>query len=350
MSGPMTGDAAMIHAAKSGDQAAFAALAEQHRGALTLYCYQILGTLQDAEDMVQEAFLRAWLRIASFDGRAAFRTWLYRIATNVCLDFLRQHRSKQEVALDLDAESWPASASDSGAARPAVDPFPTHLLPALDLNPEEAVVLRESVSLAFMHLLQRLPARQRVIVILRDVLNWRAREVAEFLDVSELAVNSALLRARAALQTAPGSAKSAAGRPSPAVHAALLSRYTQAWETHDLDALMAVLREDVVILMPPLPLAYQGKATIREFLLGAAFGPQQRWTIRPAAANDQPAFAFYQRQGEVDFRLAGLEVLTLDDEGVSRIDHYALGLTPFGPEPIDPPWLRHFGLAWELKE
>lgn len=354
-------DAELLEAARSGDAGAFAILSEPHRSLLLTHCYQILGSLQDAEDAVQEALLRAWLHLAGFEERSAFRTWLYRIATNVCLDVLRRHqdiRTDYELHDPDDEELSP----DSFSPLPSIEPIPSRMLAFREPDPEAAVLTRESVSIAFMTLLHQLPPRQRVIVILRDVLGWQAREVAEFLGMSDPAVNSALIRARAALQATPdGSRRQASRLPDEGIRA-LLHRYVEAWQQRNIDQFLALLREDALITMPPFPLWFNGKAAIRDFIHGAVFAQPGTWKLVDTAANGQPALAVYQAAPPFSsFQLVGLQILTVryrlhsseesgaaDAMAIARIDHYMIGETSFRPEPVEPSWLPYFDLPFRL--
>lgn len=338
--------AALLRAARSGDELAFADLSEPHRNALMTHCYQLLGSLEDAEDMVQETLLRAWSRLDGFDGRSAFRTWLYRIATNLCIDHLRKQQRQGGAALEFDSVDVGSEEEEGAwAARyPSIDPLPDGLLPMVEASPETAYLVRESVNIAFMTLVHRLPPRQRVILLLRDVLNWQTREVAEFLDTTELAVNSALLRARSAVQ------EGRSGRTPQAGARVLLRRYVDAWETRNIDAFMALLKEDALISMPPLPISFEGISAIREFVTTTVFDPQVRWTFRRAGANGQPAFVPYRREGNGRFEIAGLQLLTLDDDRIVRIDHYVIGRMPGATDAVYPPWLRFFDFPLSLDE
>ncbi len=276
----------------SGDTACAASPADQlepYRRELTGYCYRMLGSIYEAEDAVQETMLRAWRALATFEDRAGLRPWLYRIATNVCLDLLKA-RSRR--ALPMDVAPVATGELRRGDARPEetwVQPAPDRLILPADGDPAEHAVSRESVRLAFIAALQHLAPRQRAVLILRDVLRWRAAEVASLLDTSADAVNSALRRARAALTTIDRD--SASSQPA-AADRELLGAYVNAFERDDVDALVALLREDAVLEMPPFELWMQGPDDIRRWLLAAdAFG-QELFT--PVSANGSPAVAVYR--------------------------------------------------------
>jgi RNA polymerase sigma-70 factor (ECF subfamily) len=269
----------------------------QHRGELTGYCYRMLGSAFDADDAVQDTMVRAWRGLDRFEGRAALRSWLYRIATNVCLDLLasRQRRARP---MDLSASAWQPVEASLGARRPEA----TWVEPILDSqvltsagDPADMAVERESIRLAFVAALQHLPPRQRAVLILRDVLRWKADEVAELLDSSVASVNSALQRARATL----GSERV---RESPSVDPldddgrALLERYVQAFESYDIDAFVALLHEDATQNMPPYEMWLQGRADIGAWMVGPGHACRGS-RLLPTMANGRPAFAHYKPSG-----------------------------------------------------
>ena len=265
---------------------------EDHRVELTGYCYRMLGSAFEAEDAVQETLVRAWRSLDRFEGRAALRTWLYRIATNVCLSMLS---ASQRRARPMDLTQ--ASTADAGLPAPLpeatwIEPIPDgRVVPAGD-DPAEVAVARESVRLAFVAALQRLPPRQRAVLILREVLRWKADEVAELLETTVASVNSALQRARSTL--AAGNA-SAAEPPMPMDDAqrALLARYVDAFERYDMDALTSLLRQDAIWNMPPYDLWLQTHDDIRAWCLGPGIGCLGSRLI-PTTANGSPAFGQYK--------------------------------------------------------
>jgi RNA polymerase sigma-70 factor, ECF subfamily len=262
---------------------------EQYRRELVGYCYRMLGSIYEAEDAVQDAMLRAWRALPTFEDRTGLRPWLYRIATNVCIDMLRG-RSRR--ALPVDVAPVASGELRRGDARPEatwIQPAPDSLVLPADGDPAERAVSRESVRLAFIAALQHLAPRQRAVLILRDVLRWRAAEVAALLETSTDAVNSTLRRARAALPAMDRDA--APTQPLPGDRE-LLAAYIDAFERNDVGALVGLLRDDAILEMPPFELWMQGPDDIRRWLLAVdAFG-QERFT--PVNANGSPAVAVYR--------------------------------------------------------
>ena len=265
---------------------------EEQRAALTGHCYRMLGSAAEADDAVQETVLRAWRSLERFDGRASLRTWLYRIATNVCLDALAD-RSRRARPMELGPEG---SADDPLNELPRthwLEPIPdSKALPA-DADPSELLVLRQSIRLAFVAALQHLPPRQRAALLLTEVLGWSAAEVAETLETSIAAVNSALQRARATLATRDVSAGGGALSES---QSRLLNRYVEAFHRYDVDALTALLREDAAFSMPPYALWLRGREPVRSWLLGRGAGCRGS-RLLPIAACASPAFAHYKPAG-----------------------------------------------------
>ncbi|MFJ5118802.1 sigma-70 family RNA polymerase sigma factor [Kitasatospora sp. NPDC088548] len=264
---------------------------ERFRTELTGYCYRMLGSLFEAEDAVQETMVRAWRGHQGFEGRAALRSWLYRIATNVCLDALNGRRNRAR-PMDLAGPSTVATATDAQLPEVTwIGPAPDgRILPETG-DPAEVAAQRDSVRLAFVAVLQRLAPRQRAVLILREVLGWRAAEVAELLGVTVASVNSALQRARAVL-----AADGAAARPAPDLdddHRALLARYVTAFERYDMDGLAALLHEDVTLNMPPYALWLRGHAELRAWMLGPGHGCRGSRLV-PVTANGGPAFGQYR--------------------------------------------------------
>jgi RNA polymerase sigma-70 factor (ECF subfamily) len=312
-------------AARSGDQAAFGRLIEPYRRELLLHCYRMLGSFEDAEDVLQETFLRAWRRLGSFEGRAPFRAWCYKIATHAALD-ARDHLRRRSMPMLTHAPADPRGPLPPAPTEPLwLDPLPDSFLPAEVSNPEALYDRRESVSLAFLAALQRLPGRQRAVLILRDVLAWRAEEVAELLGVSVNSVNSALQRARATMRALPDTFRADTAPPAAGDGvAALLARYVQAWEAADVPGLVTLLREDAALTMPPLPAWYRGREAILAFLqwhlfMGAAVG---RFRLVPARANDCPAFAVYDLDAAGVYRPAALQVLGITGDGIAAIHDF----------------------------
>lgn len=298
---------------------------ESHRIELTGYCYRMLGSAFEAEDAVQETMVRAWKGFERFEGRASMRSWLYRIATNVCFDM---HGSPQRRARPMDLSSPGAATTPPEAALGGALPEATWLEPMPDTkvlpeggDPAEVAAQRDSVRLAFVAALQHLPPRQRVVLILRDVLAWKASEVADLLETSVASVNSALQRARATLATeAPADSEPA--KPLDADQQRFLERYVDAFERYDLDALTALMREDVILSMPPLPLWLQGPEDVRTWFLGT--GSVCRGSrLVPCSANGMPAFAQYHPDPESGgHRGWAIQVLEIEDGKVTGLNSF----------------------------
>lgn len=288
-----------MDAARAGDANAFARLAEPYRHELQVHCYRMLGSIEDAEDAVQESYLRAWARLDSFAGRAPFRAWLYGIATHACLDALRRKKARSWPT-ELAGPADPANYSLAQADLPWLQPYPDRLLdsPAsADAEPESAVTAKETIELAFVVAIQRLPARQRAVLILRDVLDWSAKDSAAALNMSPAAVNSALQRAHATLAGHLSTARSEWSVESNAAEKALLRDLIAAWESADSAALVALLRTDARMVMPPTLTWFAGRDAVGQFFREHVFGEMgSRWFLRPTAANRQPAFALYYRR------------------------------------------------------
>ncbi len=289
---------------------------EQHRVELTAYCYRMLGSAFEAEDAVQDTMIRAWKAIDRFEGRAALRSWLYRIATNVCLDMLKG-RARRARPMDLA----PAQTADSplGAALPDgawVEPMPDSRVVPVGGDPAELMVMRESIRLAFVAALQHLPPRQRAVLILREVLQWQATEVAELLDTTVASVNSALQRARATLATKDVGETPA--QPSDEEQRALLARYVDAFERYDLDSLTALLHEDATWSMPPYELWLQTHADIVKWCLGPGIGCRGSRLV-PTVANGSPAFGQYKPSPTGGYEPWSLQVLDIADGKIRGI-------------------------------
>lgn len=317
----------LVDAVRAGDEAAFARLAEPYRRELHVHCYRMLGSVQDAEDAVQETYLRAWSRLDSFAGRAPFRAWLYGIATNTCLDALRRRK----------ARAWPTDLSGPADPRrqplPPVEvawlqPYPDRLLEAAapaDAEPETVLTAKETIELAFLASIQRLPVRQRAVLILRDVLDWAAKDTASALGMSPAAVNSALQRARSTLaEHLPAGRAEWPSHSNPA-DKALLHKLIAAWERSDTSALVSLLRADARLVMPPRPTWFGGRDAIEIFLREHVFGEMgTAWLLIPTAANRQPAFALYWREpGDTAHRPFAVGVLRVDGDAISEIAIFA---------------------------
>jgi RNA polymerase sigma-70 factor (ECF subfamily) len=296
----------LLAAAQAGDERAFRLLVEPYRHALHVHCYRMLGSLQDAEDLAQETLLRAWRALDRFEPRVQFQTWLYRIATNACLDELRRRPRRPEL----------------------VDPFPDR--PADDADapaydPEARYAIREGMELALVRAIQQLPGRQRPVLIFRDVLGWSAPEVAELLDSSVASVNSALQRARATIDEHLRTPGPTTLEPD---EQELLRRYIDAFERDDVDGLVELLREDAVLRMPPQP-SVIGAAAIARFLREtAAHGDLSRMRLTPTRANGRPAVVAQWRAGDL-LRPHGILVLEISNRGITGIDAFInSGLVP----------------------
>ncbi len=329
----------LLEPAKKGDQDAFQQLTEPYRRELQLHCYRMLGSFDDAEDLVQETFLRAWRGLDRFEGRASLRGWLYRIATNACLNALASRPSARRVL--PQTHDPPAAQPPHGGPATEIawlEPYPDAALEgAADAAPGPAAryELREAVQLAFVAAIQHLSPRQRAVLLLRDVLGWSASETARLLDASDASVNSALQRARATLGTRFPTGRPVAQPAPDDRQRALLERYVRAWERADLDGLVALLREDAVLSMPPWRQWYVGREAIRAFFAwawrAAGGGP---FRLVPTAANRQPAFALYGHGSDGPERRAhSIWLLTLQDDAIAV-------LTGF----IDPRLFAAFGL------
>lgn len=333
-----------LAAAQRGDEAAFDELTRPFRRELHVHCYRMLGSLDDADDALQETLLRAWRGLDQFQPRAPFRAWLYRIATNVCLTLLaRRTRRGEMVSLDR------AGSAISGAGEEGepvhLQPYPDHLLNALTTvapGPAATVEERESVELAFVAATQMLPPRQRATLLLRDVVGYSAAEVAAMLETSVAGVNSVLQRARATLarERDNGLVTRPHTPPGSAVEQALVRRLVDAWHGADVPAIVAILTEDALFTMPPLPNRYVGREAIAAFLAaGPARGRLDRFRLVPTRANHQPAVAAYYRDDDSGpFRAHGVIVLAFDGEAIAS-------LVRFG----DASLFQHFGLPLSIE-
>jgi len=321
--------AEVMSRARAGDGDAFRELTEPYRRELQVHCYRMLGSFQDAEDAVQDTLLAAWQGLGGFQERASLRTWLYRIATNRCLNALRAASRRPAREWDIPGVEPPEPTRLGEVVW--LEPYPDTLLDggiSVPPGPEARYEQAETISLAFVTALQLLPPRQVAVLILRDVLGFHASEVAGMLDSTTGSVNSALKRARASLQqrlaaVAGREPPPAAGSPS---EEALVARFTSAWESADLDALVALLTDDVFMSMPPLPLEYEGRDVVVRFC-GGLFDGGRRFDLVPARANGQPAFGAYLRVPAGIRHGVGLYVLTLTGDricGMTRFDNSVL--------------------------
>lgn len=302
-------------------------LVESHRRELTGYCYRMLGSSHDADDAVQETMIKALRAAAGFEGRASVRSWLYRIATNVCLDMLRG-RTRRAAPIEMGPACPPVAASleRTLAEGTWVSPIADERVLPRNADPAELVVARESIRLAFVTALQHLPPRQRAVLILREVLAWRAEEVATLLDATVASVNSALQRARATLAAVPLTD----APPLDADHAALLERYVDAFERYDLDAFVALLHDDVVQSMPPFAMWLRGPDDIAAWMAGVGSGCRGS-RIVPTAANGTAAAGQYRPDPEGGHRAWALHVLDVDGGRIREI-HTFLDVERLFPE------------------
>ena len=331
----------LIARARAGDHDAFGELVAPYERELRVHCYRFLGSVQDAEDALQDTMFAAWRGLQAFQERASVRTWLYRVATNRCLNALRSRKRRPATNTRLP-DVVPPEASRLGDV-PWLEPFPDILLEGLADDapgPAARYEASEAISLAFITALQSLPPRQRAVLILRDVLGYHAAEVADILDAGEDSVTSALKRARATMQRRAES--SAADEPSPRpnsdVERAVVARLADAFETGDVDALVALLTEDVLLAMPPVPLEYEGRELAKQFFTIVAFREGRRYRVVPTRANHQPAFGIYMRDPQTGVLHAnGLIVATLAGNRISALTRFDNSvIAQFGlPRTID---------------
>jgi len=303
----------------AGDEAAFGELVQRHRRELHLHCYRMTGSFDEAEDLVQETFLRAWRKRASFEGGPGFRAWLYRIATNACLDALRSSRRRPSTVQSFAEVPW-------------LQPYPDRLLDELapsDTQPDAVVVARETIELTYLAVIQLLPPRQRAVLILRDVLDWSAAEAAAMLEMSVAAANSALQRARATLRRRlPGRPSEWSGSEPSQEERLLLEAFIDAHERADAAAAAALARDDIRVTMPPHPWCFEGLEAIRPMLEEGLTGPGE-WRLVPTWANRQPTAASYLKAaGDSEFRAFKLDVLRVEGGRIAEITTFGATLFP----------------------
>jgi RNA polymerase sigma-70 factor, ECF subfamily len=333
----------LLEAAREGDENAFARLVEPFRGALHAHCYRMLGSVHDAEDALQEALLNAWRALSGFEGRSSLRSWLYAIATNACLRAIEQ-RPKRVLPIDYG----PAADPHDGLAEPLVEsvwvePYPDQML-GLEgglAGPEARYEQRESVELAFIAALQHLPARQRAVLILRDVLGFSAREVAKTLETTPTGVDSALQRAHKAVdERLPERSQQAVLRSLDDKDLReIVEGFVDAWERADVDAVVATLTSDGAMTMPPLPTWYRGREAVGAFIESVVLKESRRWRLVPVRANGQLAFGKYiwdERRNT--FAPHSISVLTLGEGGIAEITTF-----------LDAELIPRFGLPEELE-
>jgi RNA polymerase sigma-70 factor, ECF subfamily len=341
--GPAIQEQELLQAARAGDEEGYRRLVEPHRQELHAHCYRMLGSVHDAEDALQEALLRAWRGLPRFEGRSSLRSWLYRIATNACLDVVAR-RPKRVLPIDYA----PAADPHGGPGEPAVEsvwmePYPDERFGVEDglAAPDARYERRESVELAFVAALQHLPATQRAVLILREVLGFSAREVAETLETTTASVNSALQRARAAAdERLPERSQQATLRALGDERVReIVEQYVDAWDRGDVDAVVAMLAEDAAFAMPPLRTWFSGREAIRVFLAGWPLSGAWRWRHVPARSNGQPALAFYAWDPEVGSHLPfALNVLTLRGELISDVTAFVARSTELPERAVYARW------------
>jgi RNA polymerase sigma-70 factor (TIGR02960 family) len=324
----------LISRARAGDGEAFRALTEPHRRELQVHCYRMLGSFQDAEDALQDTMLAAWRGLGGFDGRAALRTWLYRIATNRCLSTLRAASRRPAKAWDIPGVEPPEPTRLGEVGW--LEPYPDALLDGaiqVPLGPEARYEQTESISLAFVTALQLLPPRQLAVLVLRDVLGFPANEVAEMLDTTVDAVKSALKRARSGLPRRRPDDREPPPVPGSAAENAIVASFVRAWESADVDALVALLTDDAFTSMPPLPGEYEGRDVVAGFC-ASLFAAGRRFDLVPTRANGQPAFGAYLHGPEGLRHGTGLYVLTLAGDRVRAMTRFEGNVLPaFGLPP-----------------
>jgi RNA polymerase sigma-70 factor (TIGR02960 family) len=317
--------------ARAGDGDAFGELTEPYRRELHVHCYRMLGSFQDAEDALQDTLLAAWQGLRGFEERASVRTWLYRIATNKCLDARRS--ANRRPAKEWDVPNVDPPEPTRLGEVPWLEPYPDALLEGaieVPLGPEARYEQSESISLAFVTALQILPPRQLAVLVLRDVLGYHADEVADMLDSTVGSVSSALKRARATLERHLSTTDD--GEPVPACRSSgedsLGEKFKLAWESADMDALVALLTEDVFISMPPMPFGYEGRDVVARFCAGL-FDSGRRFDLVPTRANGQPAFGAYLRSPTGISHGVGLYVLTVTGGRIRAMTRFENSVLPF---------------------
>jgi RNA polymerase sigma-70 factor (ECF subfamily) len=324
-----------LDAARRGDEGAFGALVAPHRRELRAYCYRMAGSLDDADDLLQESLVRAWRSLASFEGRSSFRTWLYRVTWSACIDAL-QSKPMRKLTVDHGPPADPEDPVPPPEPGGWIGPCPASFYEDKPSTPETRYTARESVALAFLAALQLLPPKQRATLLACDVMGWTAQECADLLGASVASVTSSLQRARETLESRVERWRPSV--PEEAVTRALLAKYVQAWERADVPALVSLLHEDATLSMPPLPIWLQGPHAIGRSIGAMVLTPEARGRFRfvVTEANGVPALAAYQRQGDAFLPLA-LHLLSLAGERIT-------GVTAF----LDPGLFAEFDLPPRL--
>jgi RNA polymerase sigma-70 factor, ECF subfamily len=333
---------ATLRRARAGDGDAFRELTDPHRGELRLHCYRILGSVEDADDLVQETLLAAWRGLERFQERASLRAWLYRIATNRCLNTMRDNSRRPRDMGTLPDAPFQLPEPTRRTEPIWLQPYPDVLLesiPDVTPGPETRYETREAVSLAFVAALQQLPPRQRAVLVLRDVLGFRAAEVADMLDSSQDSVNSALKRARKTVESRRASGRERPPLPNTPRERALVGRFADAFESGDIEAVIALLTDDARYTMPPVPGEYQGHPAIAALLTNRYAWVGARGLLVPTRANGQPAFGCYFQDPRAPIaRAHGMLVLTLEGDKISAISRF-----------LDNSVLSRFGLPRTLR-
>jgi RNA polymerase sigma-70 factor (ECF subfamily) len=344
--GPSARERELLESARRGNEDAYRRLVEPYRGELHAHCYRMLGSVHDAEDALQDAMLRAWRGLPRFEGRSSVRSWLYRIATNATMDVIGR-RPKRVLPIDYG----PATDPHTGPGEPVtesvwVEPYPDEKLGLEDgfAAPEARYEQRESVELAFVAALQHLPARQRAVLIMREVLGFSAAEVSESLDTTVASVNSALQRARAAVdERLPEQSQQATLRAlGDDAITDIVERYLKAWERNDIDAVVEMLAEDVTIAMPPLASWYGGRENVARFLAGWPMSGAWRWRAIPTRANGQPALGYYTwDEAEGAYIPFALNVLAFSGDRIKDITAFVVRTTDIPEDETFDRWAAH---------
>jgi len=325
----------LIDLARAGDGEAFRQLVRPYERELQVHCYRMLGSVADAEDALQDALLAAWQGLGGFEGRASVRTWLYRVTTTRCLNVRRSARRRQGTLPPGPAPPEPTRLGEVTWLEPCPDSL-MEGLPDAEPGPEARYEAREAISLAFITAVQRLPPRQRAVLILRDVLGFAASEAARILGSTEESVTSALKRARATLRQNNANPAEPPPAPGAAREKQLIERLTRAYEAGDVDGIIALFSDDAWLTMPPAPLEYQGRAPIAAFLTQIAFRDGRTYRLIPARANGQLAFGSYLREirRPEDANASGLLVLTLSGDRIQAMTRFTSSVFPrFGLPP-----------------
>ncbi len=314
---------------------------EPYQRELLVHCYRMLGSFHDAEDLLQETLLRAWEKCETFTSPGSFRAWMYRIATNLCLNTLTR-QPRRSLSPRTHAALDPAKPLPPRQNEPIwLEPFPDELLADQWIEPEQRALQREYTTLAFLVALQQLTPAQRAILLLREVLEWPASEVAEWLNLSVAAVNSGLQRARRALQEHNSLSEKETALPSPQIQS-LLDRYVTCWEQADIPGFVALLREDAWFTMPPLPVWFQGRTDIATLFSTSVFTPGRHWRLLPTRANGSPAFGLYRQEAQADsYQFFGLMVLGVVEGQIANMVTF-LELSSFSSFALPPtlPYVR----------